>query len=106
MEIMKGLQQCSGIVGRHLYPILSRRLQNPERDHSDAMVQRLDKNFPERDSSYKDESRFVETSDASTVSSRAETPTSTRRGSVIEEMRRQSAVFFDDPDLYSDDSTK
>lgn len=102
--IMSGLQQCSATGGRSLSPILSRRLQHP--DNEDAMVQRLNGNFPERDgSSYKPESRYVEVSDSmsqSTSSSPPQTP-NLRRGSVMEEMRRQSAVFFDDADLYDDE---
>lgn len=103
--IMRGLQQCSATGGRSLSPILSRRYQGS--DNEDAMVQRLDENLPERDeSSYKRESRYVGVSDStsqSPASSRPQTPNSPRRGSVIEEMRRQSAVFFDDADLYGDE---
>lgn len=98
--IMKGLQahRADGAV---LSPIISRRLHNPANEYSDSMAERLDENLPERDgSSYKDDSRFTDVSDSmsqSTSSSRPHTPGS-RRGSVIEEMRRQSAVFFDDAD--------
>lgn len=103
--IMKGLQE-SRTGGRALSPILSRRLRNRENEHQDAIIERLDDNLPERDgSSYKDESHSVDLSDSisqSTGSSRPQTP-STRRGSVIEEMRRQSAVFFDDADYYRDE---
>ncbi|KAJ5601058.1 hypothetical protein N7510_010592 [Penicillium lagena] len=96
--IMKGLKQCApaGTVGgRALSPILSRRVSHPEHEPSDddALVRRLDENFPERDGF---------SSNASTASSRPQTPTSRRRSSVIEEMRRQSAVFFDD-DIYTDE---
>lgn len=101
--IMRGLQQCSATGGRSLSPILSRRFQHSEDE--DAMVQRLDQNLPERDFSYKLESRYAEVSDdmsQSTSSSRPQTPTS-RRGSAMEEIRRQSAVFFDDADLYGDE---
>ncbi|KAJ5362958.1 hypothetical protein N7541_003802 [Penicillium brevicompactum] len=104
-EIMKGLQE-SRTGGRALSPILSRRFNNPENEHSDSMTERLDDNLPERDgSSYRSESRFTDMSDSmsqSTASSRPQTPSS-RRGSVIEEMRRQSAVFFDDTDDYRDE---
>ncbi|KAI2708296.1 hypothetical protein CBS147332_6357 [Penicillium roqueforti] len=103
--IMKGLQE-SRTGGRALSPILSRRIRNRENEHADSMVERLDENLPERDgSSYKNESRFGDLSDSmsqSTGSSRPHTPSS-RRGSVIEELRRQSAVFFDDPDYYRDE---
>jgi predicted acylesterase/phospholipase RssA len=104
-EIMKGLQD-SKMGGRSLSPTLSRRLHNQESEHSDPMEDRLDENLPERaGSSYKDESRFVDLSDSisqSTASSRPQTPNS-RRGSIMEEMRRQSAVFFDDADSYGDE---
>ncbi|CAG7926114.1 unnamed protein product [Penicillium olsonii] len=104
-EIMKGLQE-SRAGGRSLSPILSRRLENPANEHSDSMTERLDDNLPERDgSSHRSESRFADLSDSmshSTASSRPQTPSS-RRGSVIEEMRRQSAVFFDDTDDYRDE---
>ncbi|KAJ5688687.1 hypothetical protein N7462_003079 [Penicillium macrosclerotiorum] len=98
--IVRGLQQHSVTSGRSLSPALSRRLETPKHEPFDAVEQRLDENFPER--SDKGDSRYVEFSDGisqSTASSRPQTPDS-RRGSLIEEMRRQSAVFFDDPDLY------
>ncbi|KAJ5278756.1 hypothetical protein N7478_004128 [Penicillium angulare] len=95
--IMRGLQQTSG-AGRSLSPILSRRLPFPENE--DPLVERLDDNFPERhDKGYYTE----DTMSQSTASSRPHTPTSgQRRGSLMEEMRRQSAVFFDD-DIFGDD---
>ena len=102
---MRGLQQCSATGGRSLSPILSRRHPNPDTD--DAMVERLDESFPERNgSSFKGDSHYVEVSDSvsqSTASSRPQTPNS-RRGSLMEEVRRQSAVFFDDADWYGDES--
>ncbi|KAJ5403603.1 hypothetical protein N7509_003474 [Penicillium cosmopolitanum] len=105
--IMRGLQECSVTGGRSLSPILSRRRHNPESEPSDALLKRLDENLPERnsDSGYKSESHYLDFSDGmshSTASSRPQTPTS-RRGSLMEEMRRQSAVFFDDTDLYGDE---
>ncbi|CAI7590847.1 unnamed protein product [Penicillium manginii] len=105
--IMRGLQECSVTGGRSLSPILSRRRPNPESGPSDALLKRLDENFPERnsDSGYKSESHYLDFSDGishSTGSSRPQTPSS-RRGSLMEEMRRQSAVFFDDTDLYGDE---
>ncbi|KAJ5543504.1 Patatin/Phospholipase A2-like protein [Penicillium sp. DV-2018c] len=96
--IMKGLQE-SRTGGRASSPILSRRLNKRE----DALEERLDENLPEREGhSHQDESHFLDSSDGmsqSTVSSRPHTP-STRRGSALEEMRRQSAVFFDDAGYY------
>lgn len=105
--IMRGLQECSITGGRSLSPILSRRCHYPEHEPSDALIERLDENLPERhnDSGYKSESHYVDFSDNmshSTSSSRPQTPGS-RRGSLMEEMRRQSAVFFDDSDLYGDE---
>jgi hypothetical protein len=104
--IMRGLQQCSTTGRRSVSPILSRRLHNSENE--DVMERRLDESLPERgDSSYKHESPYVDFSDSmsqSTVSgpSRPQTPTS-RRSSVMEEIQRQTAVFFDDSDLYGDE---
>lgn len=98
--IMRGLQQTSG-AGRSLSPILSRRFPYPENE--DPLAERLDDNFPERhDNSYKGYST-EDTLSQSTTSSRPHTPTSgQRRGSLMEEVRRQSAVFFDD-DIFGDD---
>lgn len=101
-SIMRGLQQCSTTGGRSLSPILSRRMQAPELKPSDALSQRLDASFPERHDD--GDSRYVDVSDSmsqSTASSRPQTPT--RRGSLMEEIRRQSAVFFDDTDSYGDE---
>lgn len=101
-SIMRGLQQHSTTGGRSLSPILSRRMQAPKLEPSDVLSQRLDASFPER---HEDgDSRYVDVSDSmshSTASSRPQTPT--RRGSLMEEIRRQSAVFFDDTDIYGDD---
>lgn len=99
--IMRGLQQHSATGGRSLSPILSRRMQAPELEPSDTLSQRLDASFPERHEN--GDSRYVDVSDSmshSTASSRPQTPT--RRGSIMEELRRQSAVFFDDVDIYGD----
>jgi predicted acylesterase/phospholipase RssA len=104
-EIMKGLQE-SKTGGRSLSPVLSRRLHNTESEHSGPVEEHLDENLSDREgSSYKDQSRFIDLSDTmsqSTASPRPQTPNS-RRGSIMEEMRRQSAVFFDDADSYGDD---
>jgi hypothetical protein len=103
--IMKGLQEFR-TGGRALSPTLSRRLNKRENENADSMVERLDENLPERDGpNHKDESRFLDSSDSMSQSpgaSRPQTP-STRRGSVIEEMRRQTAVFFDDTDYSRDE---
>lgn len=118
-EIMNGLIRCSPArsLGRVPSPILSRRDPNQVRyrdggdnhDHEhvpgDAMVERLDNTLPERFSSnYKDESRYLEVPDCvSANSSRSHVSDSdSPRGSFVEELRRQSAVFFDDADPDSD----
>lgn len=105
-SIMRGLQQCSTTGGRSLSPILSRRIQSS--DTEDALTERLDETFPERfDSNYNDQSHYPDTSDSlsQSTSSRPQTPNSStrRRSSLMEEMRRQSAVFFDDPDISADE---
>lgn len=118
-EIMNGLIRCSPArsLGRVPSPILSRRDPNQVRyrdggdnhDHEHvpgaAMVERLDNTLPERFSSnYKDESRYLEVPDCvSANSSRSHVSDSdSPRGSFVEELRRQSAVFFDDADPDSD----
>ncbi|GIK02378.1 hypothetical protein Aspvir_006430 [Aspergillus viridinutans] len=101
--IMQGLQQCSPGGGRVMSPILSRRRQDRAQEHADRMIERLDQSLPERQSDYKDESHYTEVSDSlSANSSRPHTPDA-RRSSMFEEMRRQSAVFFDDSDMYADE---
>jgi hypothetical protein len=101
--IMQGLQQCSSGGGRVVSPILSRRRQDRAQGHADQMIERLDQSFPERQSDYKDESHYTDVSDSlSATSSRPHTP-DVRRSSMFEEMRRQSAVFFDDSDMYADE---
>ncbi|OJJ47823.1 hypothetical protein ASPZODRAFT_1783911 [Penicilliopsis zonata CBS 506.65] len=63
-----------------------------ESEDDDPLVQRLDETFPER-SEYKDSSLF----ETESGSSRPHSPEGRgRRGSFLEEMRRQSAVFFED----------
>lgn len=115
-EIMNGLQRTSPTGGRVLSPLLSRRLQGTDRENangrlSDPMVERLDQALPERQP-YPDEDlrdgdgpRYTEVPDYSpTDQSHPKTPGG-RRNSVIEEMRRQSAVFFDDAEMYGRDDT-
>ncbi|KAL2868803.1 patatin-like phospholipase domain-containing protein [Aspergillus lucknowensis] len=92
------------------------------RDTTGAKEGRLDRNLPDRKSAYRrgNSSLFSDMSDGDGVSSAESSSvddndtaplqprgTGMRRGSVssiFEEMRRQSAVFFDDPDLYGDGS--
>ncbi|RJE24649.1 patatin-like phospholipase domain-containing protein [Aspergillus sclerotialis] len=104
--IMKGLQKFSPARSTATSPIISRRRQDQDQvteEPCDPMVERLDRNLPERFSKYKDESHYAETSDTSLSadSSRPHTPDNRRR-SLMEEVRRQSAVFFDNPGLYGE----
>lgn len=111
--VMSGLQRFSPHgSSRVTSPIISRRRgresekQVREQEQCDPMVERLDRNLPERFSDYKDESHYVETSDSASFSadsSRPHTPSDNRRTSLMEEMRRQSAVFFDNANLYTED---
>ncbi|EYE91469.1 patatin-like phospholipase domain-containing protein [Aspergillus ruber CBS 135680] len=97
-EIVKGIRQHSRNEDQLMSPLLHRRQTSNEQEPADLMVNHVNRKITERRSNYKDESRYVETSESgSTGSSRIPSPTP-RRGSrqLIEEMRRQSAVFFDD----------
>ena len=101
-EIVKGLRQHSGTGDHLMSPLLSRRQQGREKEPSDRMVNNVGQNFAEPQSNYKNESRYIETSDsASADSSRLPSPAPRRSSAqLLEEMRRQSAVFFDDADMY------
>lgn len=104
-EIVSGLHRfCPSPGGRVAASPRRDTNRDREREPGDPMVERLDNAFPERFlSNYKDESRYVEVPDnVSTNSSRAHTPDSPR-GSIVEELRRQSSVFFDDADMYRED---
>ncbi|KAL2007859.1 hypothetical protein VTN00DRAFT_7841 [Thermoascus crustaceus] len=115
-EIMNGLQRTSLTGGRALSPLLSRRLQGTDQENAngrplDPMVERLDQALPDRqpypdkDLRNGDGPRYTEVPDySSTDPSHPKTPGG-RRNSVIEEMRRQSAVFFDDAEMYGRDDT-
>ncbi|KAL2002274.1 hypothetical protein VTN02DRAFT_291 [Thermoascus thermophilus] len=115
-EIMNGLRRSSPTGGRVLSPLLSRRLQGPGQENangrsSDPMVERLDRALPEwqplpdEDLRNGDGPRYTEVPDYSPADqSHPKTPGG-RRNSVIEEIRRQSAVFFDDADMYGRDDT-
>lgn len=100
--IMNGLLQTSRTGARDLSPLLSRRLEINKREESDPMVERIDHALPERGHPRRDSgSLYLEVPDYSSADSSHEQEYRHRRGSssVIEEMRRQSAVFFDDPDM-------
>lgn len=109
LAIMKGLQKFSPAKNTVTSPIISRRRhdqdQASEEEPCDPMVERLDRNLPERFSNYKDGSHYAETSDTSLSagSSRPHTPDNRRRGSLMEEVRRQSSVFFDNADWFGEE---
>ncbi|KAL3472937.1 acyl transferase/acyl hydrolase/lysophospholipase [Aspergillus californicus] len=118
--ILDGLHRFAPSGGRVTSRTQPFPLDDPDTDGEadgqghDPREQRLDRNLPDREFTYhKGESVFSDTSDGmisaetSSVDENDNTllrPPGGRRGSVsslFEEMRRQSAVFFDDPDLYT-----
>lgn len=107
--ILKGLHQYSPAVS----PAQSRRKRGHAGKPSDPMVERLDHNLPDRQPDNKEDLSDSSGID-SNVSSRDSClqPSSNRRnrrrstGNIFQEMRRQSAVFFDDSDLYAEDDKK
>ncbi|GAB1192045.1 hypothetical protein APSETT444_001229 [Aspergillus pseudonomiae] len=108
--ILKGLHQYSPAVSRSQ----SRRSRGHARKPSNPMVERLDHNLPDRQPDNKEDlsdSSGVDSNVSSRDSSRLQPPSSrhNRRrstGNIFQEMRRQSAVFFDDSDLYAEDDKK
>ncbi|KAL1860857.1 hypothetical protein Plec18170_001371 [Paecilomyces lecythidis] len=106
--IMNGLLRTSHTGSRDLSPLLSRRLESNKREESDPMVERIDHALPERGQPQADGgSHYLEVPDYSSADSSHEQEFRHRRSSsgVIEEMRRQSAVFFDDPYMYGGEDT-
>jgi hypothetical protein len=113
-EIMEGLQQNSPTGGRELSPLLSRRLemanQQPHQEDPSSLVPRdvqLDERLPER----RKRSSQRKSTSASNLLDVPGSPNQNsypqrRRGSVIEEMKRQSAVFFDDSDTNWEDENR
>lgn len=122
-EIVKGLQRFSRATGNGdrseqlvVSPLLASRHHRQGESQTDPMVSHADDNIKECKSRYKDESRYtIETSEdsasasISASSSRPQSPgpnsLAPRRASsqLFEEMRRQSAVFFDDDaDMFGD----
>lgn len=103
--IMKGLQLSSPSGGRVLSPIISRRQQDHEQSEhpGNLTVHRMEESFPEESWAYKNKSHYTESEDSGASSSgetgRPQTPmrplSDTRRGSLMEEFRRQSVVLFD-----------
>ncbi|KAF9889895.1 hypothetical protein FE257_006767 [Aspergillus nanangensis] len=98
--IVKGLQQSAPADGHVTSPPLLRRRHDHSNELMNPMEERLDQNLPERHAEYHDdgESLNAETSDSSGVGLSDRPPRFGRRGSFLQEMRRQSAVFFDDVD--------
>ncbi|KAL3463348.1 acyl transferase/acyl hydrolase/lysophospholipase [Aspergillus heterothallicus] len=116
LAILEGLHRFSPSGGRDASPKQPFPLDDADGDADghDPREARLNRNLPERKSQYhQGDSMYSDMSDADGVIS-AETSSvddndllhvRPRRGSVssmFEEMRRQSAVFFDDPDIYRD----
>ncbi|CEL05991.1 Putative Patatin-like phospholipase domain-containing protein AO090003000839 [Aspergillus calidoustus] len=116
LAILEGLHRFSPSGGRDAFPKQPFPLDDTDgdADGQDPREARLNRNLPERKSQYhKGDSMFSDISDADGVISAESSSVDDndmvhprpRRGSVssmFEEMRRQSAVFFDDPDIYRD----
>ncbi|KAL1970572.1 hypothetical protein VTN77DRAFT_4216 [Rasamsonia byssochlamydoides] len=99
--IMEGLLRNSATGGREPSPVLSRRVDVGDEERLDEIP---DESPPERRSSSGDESGDESRSRHLDVRDGSATRRHQRRGSVIEEMRRQSAVFFDDSDAYGEEA--
>ncbi|KAI9374814.1 patatin-like phospholipase domain-containing protein [Aspergillus egyptiacus] len=118
--ILEGLHRFSPSGARAAEPKQPFPLDDTNADGQDPREERLDRTLPDRKYSYRQggDSQFSDTdgavSGASSSIDDTDTthlrprPTEARRGSTasnfFEEMRRQSAVFFDDPELYRDGS--
>jgi hypothetical protein len=116
LAILEGLHRFSPSGGRDAFPKQPFPLDDTDgdADGQDPREARLNRNLPERKSQYhQGDSMFSDISDADGVISAESSSVDDndmvhprpRRGSVssmFEEMRRQSAVFFDDPDIYRD----
>ncbi|KKK11944.1 hypothetical protein ARAM_004647 [Aspergillus rambellii] len=115
LSILEGLQKFSPPGGTSSTPSKQHFPLDDTDDPSDPLQDRLDRNLPERKPRYRmRDARLSDTTSdgvlSADYSSTDDTahlrPTATRRGSastILEEMRRQSSVFFDDPDLYGMD---
>ncbi|RAH70695.1 patatin-like phospholipase domain-containing protein [Aspergillus aculeatinus CBS 121060] len=116
IAVVKGLQQFTQAGGRGVSPAPSRWRQNGgSSSPMDPLSRRLDHTLPERqteetqylvDTSHSDLSSAEESSSHAPSRLRLRVP-EPRRGSsgsnIFEEMRRQSAVFFDDVDMYGEE---
>jgi hypothetical protein len=101
--IMKGLQMNSTTSGREASPLLSRRLHIADQKQQPSPYHLVDQDLPAyeppRRQDASEGSQFLELPD----NSASDSFHPGRRNSVIEEMKRQAAVFFDDSDLYGED---
>ncbi|KAL4898258.1 patatin-like phospholipase domain-containing protein [Aspergillus ambiguus] len=104
--IIKGLEQSASAGGHVTAPSQFRLRGDGGHEPVNPMVERLDQNLPERnrEDSKEADSNSAELSDSSELDSstvfslRSARPRRRRRSSLLVEMRRQSAVFFDDID--------
>ncbi|RAL00483.1 patatin-like phospholipase domain-containing protein [Aspergillus ibericus CBS 121593] len=112
IAVVRSLQKFAHAGGRAISPAPSRWRQND--DPTDPLSERLDHNLPERrvDCAVGEESHLLDGalsdhSSGESATSRLRVPEPRRgsTGSIFEEMRRQSAVFFDDMDLSGEDET-
>ncbi|PYH96393.1 patatin-like serine hydrolase [Aspergillus ellipticus CBS 707.79] len=117
IAVVKGLQRFAHAGGRTPTPAASRwRDSNNDNDgdqenhpHPDPLSERLDHNLPERrvdgEDSHLLDGCLSDNSSGESASSRLRVPEHRRgsTGSILEEMRRQSAVFFDDVDMYTEE---
>lgn len=107
-QIMNGLQRTSPTGGRVMSPLISRRLQAADQERADSRPSDpTAERQPSPDKDRRDGSRYLDVPDYLPTEdpSQPKAPRNQRRSSLFEEMRRQSAVFFDDADIYSHDDT-
>ncbi|OOF97286.1 hypothetical protein ASPCADRAFT_206105 [Aspergillus carbonarius ITEM 5010] len=105
IAVVKSLQNFAHAGGRAISPAPSRWRPHDEPPHTDPLSERLDHNLPERRVDCGLDGCLSDHSSGESAASRLRVPEHRRgsTGSVFEEMRRQSAVFFDDMDLSGED---
>ncbi|PWY82838.1 patatin-like serine hydrolase [Aspergillus heteromorphus CBS 117.55] len=118
IAVVKGLQKFAHAAGGRTAAPAASRWRNSdhhldddhELPHPDPLSERLDHNLPERrvegdgeDAHLLLDGSLSDNSSGESASSRLRVPEHRRgsTGSILEEMRRQSAVFFDDVDMYA-----